>query len=128
TRPAAAPRPGPEGGPVTRDLTASLVEVCDEALRHLPESPTRAAVLRVRDRLTAPLRVAVAGSVSSGKSTLVNALLGQRVAPVDAGECTRLVTWFRYDHHQRIEVQRRDGEVHTVPFGPGGRIPDDLGA
>ena len=81
----------------------------------------------MRARLLAPLRVAVAGSVSSGKSTLVNALLGQRIAPVDAGECTRLVTWFRYDHHQRIEVQRRDGGVTTVPFAPGTRIPDDLG-
>ncbi|HMJ75904.1 MAG TPA: dynamin family protein, partial [Iamia sp.] len=81
----------------------------------------------MRARLLSPLRVAVAGSVSSGKSTLVNALLGQRIAPVDAGECTRLVTWFRYDHHQRIEVQRRDGGVTTVPFAAGTRIPDDLG-
>ncbi len=113
--------------PMTRDLSLRLVEVCDDALRRLPESPTRDAVLAVRARLLAPLRVAVAGSVSSGKSTLVNALLGQRIAPVDAGECTRLVTWFTYDHHQRIEVQRRDGSITTVPFAAGTRIPEDLG-
>ena len=109
------------------DATRALVAVIDEALGRLPVSPTREAVLEVRARLLSPLRVAVAGSVSSGKSTLVNALLGQRIAPVDAGECTRIVTWFRYDHHQRIEVQRRDGSVTTVPFGAGNRIPDDLG-
>ena len=97
---------------MTRDLSLRLVEVCDDGLRRLPEGPTRDAVLAVRARLLAPLRVAVAGSVSSGKSTLVNALLGQKIAPVDAGECTRLVTWFTYDHHQRIEVQRRDGTRH----------------
>jgi hypothetical protein len=112
---------------VSGDATRALVAVIDEALGRLPVSPTREAVLEVRARLLSPLRVAVAGSVSSGKSTLVNALLGQRIAPVDAGECTRIVTWFRYDHHQRIEVQRRDGSVTTVPFGPGNRIPDDLG-
>lgn len=112
---------------MTRDLSVRLVEVCDDGLRRLPEGPTRDAVLAVRARLLAPLRVAVAGSVSSGKSTLVNALLGQRIAPVDAGECTRLVTWFTYDHHQRIEVQHRDGTITTVPFAAGTRIPDDLG-
>ena len=113
---------------MTRDLTRALVEVIDESLARMPVSPTREAILGVRARLLAPLRVGVAGSVSSGKSTLVNALLGQRIAPVDAGECTRLVTWFSYDHHQRIEVQHRDGTLHTVPFAPGTRIPDDLGA
>jgi hypothetical protein len=112
---------------VSGDATRALVAVIDEALGRLPVSPTREAVLEVRARLLSPLRVAVAGSVSSGKSTLVNALLGQRIAPVDAGECTRIVTWFRYDHHQRIEVQRRDGGVTTIPFAAGTRIPDDLG-
>jgi len=126
---APVPAPWPGGATaVSRDLTAALVEVCDETLRRLPPGPTREAVATVRARLLSPLRVAVAGSVSSGKSTLVNALLGQRVAPVDAGECTRLVTWYRYDHHQHIEVQRRDGTVHTVPFASGTRIPDELGA
>ncbi len=109
------------------DATRALVAVIDEALSRLPVSATREAVLEVRGRLLSPLRVAVAGSVSSGKSTLVNALLGQRIAPVDAGECTRIVTWFRYDHHQRIEVQRRDGSVTTIPFAAGTRIPEDLG-
>lgn len=113
---------------MTRDLTAALVDVCDEILRRLVPGPTRDAVIAVRARLLSPLRVGVAGSVSSGKSTLVNALLGQRIAPVDAGECTRLVTWFRYDHHQRVEVQHRDGTMHSVPFAPGTHIPDDLGA
>lgn len=112
---------------MSRDVTRALVAVIDEALSQLPVSPTREAVLEVRARLLSPLRVAVAGSVSSGKSTLVNALLGQRIAPVDAGECTRIVTWFRYDHHQRIEVQRRDGTVTTVPFAPGNQLPSELG-
>ena len=42
-----------------------------------------------------PARIAVAGMVNAGKSTLLNALVGERVAPTDAGECTRIPTWYR---------------------------------
>ena len=48
------------------------------------------------DRLDEPLRVAVAGRVKAGKSTVINALVGERLAPTDAGECTKIVTWYRY--------------------------------
>ncbi|MER7178474.1 GTPase [Streptomyces hyaluromycini] len=43
-----------------------------------------------------PLRVMVAGYVSSGKSTLVNALLGRELAGVDRRETTAEVTWYRH--------------------------------
>ena len=45
---------------------------------------------RIVERLEGPLRVAIAGRVKAGKSTLLNALVGERLAPTDAGECTRL--------------------------------------
>ena len=40
-------------------------------------------------RFDEPLRVAIAGKVKAGKSTLLNALVGEEIAPTDAGECTR---------------------------------------
>jgi hypothetical protein len=46
-------------------------------------------------RFDEPLRVAIAGKVKAGKSTLLNALVGEQIAPTDAGECTRVVTWYR---------------------------------
>jgi hypothetical protein len=45
-------------------------------------------------RLDEPLRVTLAGTLKSGKSTLLNALVREEIAPTDATECTRVVTWF----------------------------------
>jgi Dynamin family len=73
-----------------------------------------------------PLRLAVAGAVGAGKSTLVNALLRRPVAPADAGECTRCVTWFEFGTRERVHVDRVDGTSHTLQLA-NGRIPDDLG-
>lgn len=88
---------------------------------------TAAGVGEVLRRLDTPLQLAVAGRIKSGKSTLVNALIGRRVAPTDVGECTRLVTRFQYGTVDRIEVVFRDGRRSTLPFAPDGGIPADLG-
>ncbi len=88
---------------------------------------TAAGVGEVLRRLDTPLQLAVAGRIKSGKSTLVNALIGRRVAPTDVGECTRLVTRFQYGTVDRIEVVFGDGRRSTLPFAPDGGIPADLG-
>lgn len=47
----------------------------------------------------------MAGMVKAGKSTLLNAIIGEEIAPpTDAGECTRIVTWYRYGHTPRITL------------------------
>ncbi len=78
-------------------------------------------------RLRAPARVAVVGRVNSGKSTLVNALLGQRVAPTDVSECTRLVTWFEYGAPELVEIWLRDGSRRDVQLSADGTLPATLG-
>jgi len=81
-----------------------------------------------RDRLTEPLRVAIGGMVKAGKSTLLNAMLGDEIAPTDAGECTTIVTWYRYAHTPRIWMHRRDGSVGALPVHRvGGRLDIRLG-
>ena len=57
-------------------------------------------------RLDEPLRVAIAGRVKAGKSTLLNALVGERLAATDAGECTRIVTWYRNALGYRVVADR----------------------
>ncbi|HEY0697571.1 MAG TPA: dynamin family protein [Micromonospora sp.] len=84
-------------------------------------------VLGIRRRLDEPLRVAIAGRLKAGKSTLVNALIGRRVAPTEVGECTRIVTQFRYGTADRVDVVRRDGSRVSLPLDAAGMIPQRLG-
>jgi energy-coupling factor transporter ATP-binding protein EcfA2 len=70
----------------------------------------------VMARLHDPLRVAVAGKIKAGKSTLINALVGDELAPTDAGECTRIVTWYRHGLTYRVTMQPRSGPARQVPF------------
>jgi hypothetical protein len=107
-------------------LSAEIARICQQLQPQL--TPRAAAgVADVLRRLAAPLQVAVAGRIKSGKSTLVNALIGRRVAPTDIGECTRLVTRFQYGTVDRVEVVFTDGRRQALPFDADGMIPADLG-
>jgi hypothetical protein len=82
----------------------------------------------VRDRLDEPLRVAVAGRVKAGKSTLLNALVGERLAPTDAGECTRVVTWYQDGHGYQVVATPKQGAPRQLRFTrEDGVIDIDLG-
>ena len=107
-------------------ISSRIRQLCDDALAHLVPGPGRTMVEQIRAKLTVPLTITIAGGVSSGKSTLVNALLGQRIAAVDAGECTRVVTEFRYSAHERAEVIGTDGRVDVLPLVRG-KMPAELG-
>lgn len=107
-------------------LSQSVARLC-VALQPQVGAATGAGLREVLRRLDTPLQLAVAGRIKAGKSTLVNALIGRRVAPTDVGECTRLVTRFQYGTVDRIEVVMRDGRTVTIPFAPDGGIPQDLG-
>jgi 50S ribosome-binding GTPase len=79
-------------------------------------------------RLDEPLRVAIAGKVKAGKSTLLNALVGEQVAPTDAGECTRVVTWYRDGTAPRIVLHPRAGSARSLPVRRhDGALSIDLG-
>ncbi|MBG0823839.1 dynamin family protein [Planomonospora sp. ID91781] len=105
-----------------------LRRLCDTTAARLAGAELRELVAQVRAGLDSPLRVAVAGAVSSGKSTLVNALLGLPVAPVDAGECTFVVTQYEYGPDDGlITIELTDGTTARSRLLPGHRLPADLG-
>jgi hypothetical protein len=77
--------------------------------------------------LDEPVRIAIAGMVKSGKSTLLNALVGERIAPTDAAECTKVVTRYHHGQYYAVEGVDRAGARSVLPFERGAAIDVDLG-
>jgi hypothetical protein len=109
--------------------------VLDRAIEVYRGTGSGVRLTAIRSRLDEPLRVAIAGRVKSGKSTLLNALIGERLAPTDAGECTRIVTWYRDGHTYQVVVHPKAGgprqarftrEDGAIEVDLGGLSPDDV--
>jgi len=98
------------------DLATEVRRIADEATRVARGTDQEAAVALVVRRLEQPLRVAIAGRVKAGKSTLLNALVGERLAATDAGECTRVVTWYRHALGYRVVAELRPEGTRELPF------------
>ncbi len=91
-------------------------------------TPGRQQVDEIGARLAGPLRVAIAGKVKAGKSTLLNALVGEELAPTDAGECTRVPWWFRDGLTYRVTLRPRVGTPQAARFTrTDGALEVDLG-
>jgi hypothetical protein len=73
-------------------------------------------LMGARRRTVQPLRVAIAGKLKAGKSTLLNALVGEELAPTDAGECTRVVTWYSDGPRYAVTADLIDGSAEARPF------------
>ncbi|WP_425298389.1 dynamin family protein [Nocardia abscessus] len=103
------------GGPV-RGIVAVALRLVGAAQTALAGEPRRGALRpHCARRLDQPLRVALAGSIKAGKSTLLNSLVGQDIAPTDATECTRVVTWYRYGSTPSVTAYAPDGaRAHVV--------------
>jgi predicted GTPase len=70
----------------------------------------------IRQRVEGPLRVAIAGRVKAGKSTLLNALVGERLAPTDAGECTRIISYYRRGNGYDVTARLRSNDSRPLAF------------
>ncbi len=97
-------------------LEAGVEALLAKAEATLATSTASAELDSLRQRLHGPLRVAIAGRVKAGKSTLMNALVGERLAPTDASECTRIVTWYRFGEAYDVSAQLASGEAVALNF------------
>jgi hypothetical protein len=82
------------------------------------DGPAAALLGEHLDRLADPLRLAVAGPPRVGKSTLVNALVGEDVAPVEVAGVTRLITSYRDGPQPRAQLYAGAGAPYDVAMAP----------
>lgn len=120
---------------MTDALTRTISDLLGTAASQASSPAPRQQIERLQNRLAGPLRVAIAGKVKAGKSTLLNALLGEELAPTDAGECTRIVTWYQYGHQPKVTLHPHAGpptatfyeRTHgALEVDLNGRDPGDL--
>lgn len=113
---------------IDRESVDQLAAQVREITAACTAEPVRAALLEVAERLDAPLRVAVAGRMKAGKSTVVNALLGRSIAPTAATECTRVVAQYEFADDEVVWVYPNHGTPYAIATTRSGGPPDDLGA
>lgn len=109
-------------------MERAVRSVLDDAADAYSDDPAVVAELgRYVVRLDEPLRVAIAGKMKSGKSTLLNALIGEEIAPTDAGECTRVVTWYEHGARPCVTLHPTAGPPSELPIRRvDGRLELDL--
>ncbi|WP_448561200.1 dynamin family protein [Trichothermofontia sp.] len=59
-------------------------------------------------------RIAVVGELSQGKSTFLNALLGEKIQPTRATPCSGTLTVFRHGKQKRVICRHRDGREEEI--------------
>src|SRR5437870_1443117 len=95
-------------------LMAFLSEAADK-LREGRLPPELASTLdRLSGEVDQPCIVAIVGRMKSGKSTFINALLGEDLAKVGATETTATINYFRYgksDPQRPVRCHWRNGTV-----------------
>ncbi|MBZ9641809.1 dynamin family protein [Streptomyces sp. PSKA30] len=104
-----------------KDLYQRIRMVADEAAGLMEEDPRERRTIRldstgsVFDRET--FRVLVLGEFSSGKSTLINAMLGKPLLPMKANPTTAFTTLLRWGETEQAELYRamdRRGQATVV--------------
>lgn len=99
-----------ELGRLTENLATSYAQVFEEPELRSALDAFRRAHDEAQARLAAPtLRIATIGTTSAGKSTIVNALVGVRIAPIEAGEMSAGVLTLRSGSERRLTVEAADG-------------------
>ncbi|GAA1250921.1 50S ribosome-binding GTPase [Pseudonocardia aurantiaca] len=113
--------PAPQLGSVVRVLLRRTIDT-------YRDSPQAVGWLQHNlQRFDEPLRVAIAGKVKAGKSTLLNALVGEEIAPTDAGECTRVVTWYVDSQVPKVTMFPRASPPRQLAISrSGGALSFDL--
>lgn len=101
-----------EFGQMTENIIKPLKDEVDELFEFALDRTANTAHLKSfhrllehsQQRLHEPMRVAIVGLIKAGKSTLMNALLGQSVVATGSVEATFNINWLKYGDTSRLVV------------------------
>lgn len=91
-------------------IISDLADNLSDILENSHEKYNRNTFATIVDRLRSPLQVMIMGEFSVGKSTFINAMLGQEVAISSPIPTTAVITKFVYGSKDRILVYFNDGK------------------
>jgi len=106
------------GRPETSSVLADLIcEACDIGRDYSPHAGVTASrLLALRDRLREQrLQFAVLGQFKRGKSTFLNALLGEPVLPMAVTPLTAIPTFIRAGESYHLRTIGLGGETEDIP-------------
>lgn len=106
------------------DLAAALDDLTEFAKARDRVGLERAA-RRVRDDIDRPLLLAVLGEFNAGKSTLINAFIGAKVAPMGIVPTTATLNVLRSGAERRVRVVRGDGSTREGDYASLERLLAD---
>ncbi|MET0135951.1 MAG: hypothetical protein ABW215_20415 [Kibdelosporangium sp.] len=113
---------------MSRTVDDAVWAILHEALGLYQDSPRATNWLRHHiSRFDSPLRIAVAGRAGAGKSTVVNAVIGDEVAPIEVPG-GQVFTWYQDGPQPHATVYTRNAPPSDPPIARVGRRLDiDLG-
>jgi predicted GTPase len=98
-----------------QELSKRAEEFFRNAHRQAAQFPSlrglEAVLQECHERLQQPMRVAIVGLIKAGKSTMMNALLGEAVVATGTVEATFNVNWLRWGKDHSLLVHFKDGRT-----------------
>ncbi|MBE6654130.1 MAG: hypothetical protein E7608_01580 [Ruminococcaceae bacterium] len=96
-------------------VSSSMTEL-DGICRKLALEKQADELEKINDRLKNHVfSVGIMGEFRRGKSTVINALLGQKIVPADIVPCSATLNYVRWDSEKNAEIHFKNGDVKTVP-------------
>ncbi|MGP1561681.1 MAG: dynamin family protein [Helicobacteraceae bacterium] len=102
--------------PSAQDIPSGYEEGLRARLKAAADLLSAEKIASIKARINAPLTIAVSGQFSSGKSTLLNALLGQEILPSGITPVTSKINYIVFDKTPFLEVVQNSGRALALPL------------